>query len=188
MCGVEVVGVACGVGDQPVGQLEKLRFPLQQLACLATVRGELVFFVDLLVVGTDERVEHQRNAVATGVACGGGKVALAEAGNPDEFGAWAAAQAVFDVGRGGQRGQKARDLAAQAAQHGFDDAVARIVGPVVAVATPDQHLFHAARCSISDSTTVAISPCTSGIGVWRAGKLASAKWAMGLRASRPRSA
>lgn len=140
---VEEVRVAGGVAEQTVDGIEQARLPGEEAFRARLVGRPFFLLQDFFVPGGDHGVEGDGDAAFVGPAGGGGGIALAGDGDPDEVGSepfWAA-QGVFQIAqRAAPFDGEDRDLPSQFLEEGDVDAVAGVGG--VEAAPPEDGLFH----------------------------------------------
>ena len=148
--GVEEVGVAGGVAEEAVDAVEKLGLPGEEALGAAFLGAPLALLEHLLVPVGNHGVEDDGDAALVGPAGGGGGVALAANGDPDEVGldGFVAAQAPLDVAEGATVfDHEEANIPPQLLEEGDVDAVAGVFGPKAA---PEEDGFHG-RCSSRSS-------------------------------------
>ena len=138
----KIRGMFLSIGDKPIGASKALLLPPQQASALARGGRKFLALKDLLIKGTDQRIKHQGNALASGPTAGGGNVPLTEAGHPDQINISKPSQSRLQIGGLGKLWLKGLHFPTQLGKATHQGTIARIVGTVVAESPPPKNRTH----------------------------------------------
>ena len=138
----KIRGMFLGIGDKPIGASKALLLPPQQASALARGGRKFLALKDLLIKGTDQRIKHQGNALASGPTAGGGNIPLTEAGHPNQINISKPSQSRLQIGSLGKPWLKGLHLPAQLGKAAHQGTIARIVRAVVAKSPPPKNDAH----------------------------------------------
>jgi len=117
-----------GVGNHPVGALKQALLPGKEVARARTPGLQFPALVDLFVIGGNERIKNQGNALTLCPAARRLQVALPEAGHPDQIGSGHSMQPRFPVGQPGKLRMEIPELPPEIGEQFAQDAVAGVSG------------------------------------------------------------